>query len=60
MQKIREVPDSTELFHIARIDSSIRTHKVLVNVIVRKHLIVAIPQLPVELLTRLLQPVAIS
>ena len=40
---------STELFHIARIDSSIRTHKILVNVNLGKHLIVAKPQLPVEL-----------
>ena len=39
----------TELFHIARIDSSIRTHKLLINVNVGKHLVVAIPQLPVEL-----------
>ena len=34
---------STELFDIARIDSSIRTHKVLVNVNVGKHLIVDKP-----------------
>ena len=31
---------STELFNIARIDSGIQTHKVLVNVNVGKHLIV--------------------
>ena len=40
---------STELFHIVRIDSSIRTHKLLVDVNVGKHLIVTKPQLPVEL-----------
>jgi hypothetical protein len=40
---------SAELFHIAQIDSSISTHKVLVNVNVGKNLIVAKPQLPVEL-----------
>ena len=34
---------STELFHIARIDSSIRTHKVLMNVNVGKQLIVVKP-----------------
>ena len=41
---------SAKLFHIARIDSSIWTHKVLMNVYVGKHLIVAISwvQLPVE------------
>jgi hypothetical protein len=44
---------STELFHIARIDSSIWTHKVLVNVNVGKHLVVAIPQLAVELFNAL-------
>jgi len=44
---------STELFHIARIDSSIRSHKVLVNVNVGKYLIVAKPQLPVELFNAL-------
>jgi hypothetical protein len=43
----------TELFHIARIDSSIRTHKVLVNVNVGKNLIVAMPQLPVKLFNAL-------
>ena len=37
------------MLHIARIDSSIRTHKLLINVNVGKHLVVAIPQLPVEL-----------
>jgi hypothetical protein len=47
---------STELFHIAQIDSSIQTHKFLVNVNVGnlKHLIVAIPQLPVELFNALI------
>ena len=41
---------STELFHVVRIDGSIRTHKV---VTVGKHLIVAKPQLPVELFNAL-------
>ena len=40
---------STKLFYIARINSSIWTHEVLVNVNVWKNLIVAKPQLPVEL-----------
>ena len=40
---------STELLHISRIDNSIRTHEVLMNVNVWKNLIVAKPQLPVEL-----------
>ena len=44
---------SAELFHIARIDSSIRAHKFLVNVNVGKNLIVAKPQLPVELFNAL-------
>ena len=42
-----------ELFHIARIDRSIRTHKVLMDVNVGKNLIVAKPQLPVELFNAL-------
>jgi hypothetical protein len=44
---------STELFHFARIDSSIRTQKILVNVNVEKDLSVAKPQLPVELFNAL-------
>ena len=45
---------STELFHIARIDNSIRTHKVLMDVNLGKNLIVAKPQLPVELFNALI------
>jgi hypothetical protein len=38
----------TELFHVARFDSNLRTHKVLMNINFAKFLIVAIPQLPVK------------
>jgi hypothetical protein len=44
---------ATALNHIARIDSSIRTHKVLANANVGKSLTVAKPQLPVELFNAL-------
>jgi hypothetical protein len=50
----------TELFHVTQVDRSLRTHKPLVNVNVGKHLIVAIPQLPVKNLTRSLRSVEIS
>ena len=38
----------TELFHVARIDSNLWTHKIFMNINVRKFPIVAIPQLPVK------------
>ena len=44
---------STELLHIARIDNSIRTHKVLMNVNIGKRLIVIKLPLPVELFNAL-------
>ena len=44
---------STELLHIARIDNSIRTHKVLMKSILGSTFIVTKPQLPVELFNAL-------
>jgi hypothetical protein len=40
--------DVTELFHVARINGNLGTHKILANVNLGKLLIVALPQLPVK------------